>query len=416
MTTAQKEIFVHAGWTDAKSPALIGVLSAQQGKGRRSFDFEFDHQWLKEQKPFLLDHDLTWHSGKQFPNGKTIFGMFYDAIPDTWGRVLMRRRESVLAREEKRTVRTLHELDFLLGVNDESRMGGLRFKTEQNGNFINADGTHPIPMLSTIRELQHGISLIESEKENNEVRKWLKILLAPGSSLGGARPKTNVMNERGDLWIAKFSSKDDTIDKGAWEFLAYQLALKAGIKMSECRLEKIAGRHHTFFTKRFDRVKQKRIHFASAMAMTGNDESLIKENRPSYLDIAEFIQFNETNNKKELHELWRRMVFNIAISNTDDHLRNHGFLLHENGWQLSPAFDINPSVDKETLALNIDTDSGELDFALAKSVGEYFQLNKASMEKIMSEVDKAVRGWKTVATKIGISRAEQELMVAAFRV
>jgi serine/threonine-protein kinase HipA len=246
------------------------------------------------------------------------------------------------------------------------------------------------------------------------VRKWLGILLAPGSSLGGARPKANIIDEKGNLWIVKFPSKEDTIDKAAWEFLAYKLATKAGIEMAECKIEKISGKYFTFFTKRFDRIKDKRIHFASAMTMTGNNEETIKENPSSYLDIAEFIQFNESNNKKELQQLWRRMVFNIAISNTDDHLRNHGFILTKEGWILSPAFDLNPSVDKDGLALNIDTVNNELDFELAKSVGKYFRLEEKQMTTIIQEVKQATSNWKIIAKELGIPRGEIELMTKAF--
>jgi serine/threonine-protein kinase HipA len=327
----------------------------------------------------------------------------------------MKRREAQMAKEEKRVIKNLYELDFLMGVNDESRMGALRFKLEEDAPFLNNDSTRPTPPWSSVRELQNGITLIESEKDNKEVRKWLSLLLAPGSSLGGARPKANILDEKGNLWIAKFPSKGDTIDKAAWEFLAYKLAIKAGIEMAECKIEKIGGKYHTFFTKRFDRIKQKRVHFASAMTMTGNNEDIIKNTSPSYLDIAEFIQFNESNNKSELHQLWRRMVFNIAISNTDDHLRNHGFLLHKNGWQLSPAYDINPSIDKDGLSLNIDTDNNALDFEVAMSVGEYFQLNEKQMLIILNEIIEAVRTWKTLATKIGISKAEMNLMSGAFK-
>lgn len=233
--------------------------------------------------------------------------------------------------------------------------------------------------------------------------------------MGGARPKANVKDEHGNLWIAKFPSTGDTTDKAAWEFLAYKLALKAGINMSESRIEKISGKYHTFITKRFDRIDGERVHFASAMTMTGNNEETIKEKSAGYLDIAEFIQYTDPQNKIDLHQLWRRIVFNISISNTDDHLRNHGFILTKQGWILSPAFDINPSIDKDGLALNIDTDNNDLDYELAKSVGEYFQLSGSEMDSIIGEVKSAVSSWKSIAKTIGISRTEQEIMSSAFR-
>jgi serine/threonine-protein kinase HipA len=215
--------------------------------------------------------------------------------------------------------------------------------------------------------------------------------------------------------LQSFLPKGDTVDKAAWEYLAYELALQCGIEMAESKLEKVAGKYHTFFTKRFDRQHGERIHFASAMTMTGQNEDTIKEHPASYLDMAEFIQYNGAQIKKDLQQLWRRIVFHIAVSNTDDHLRNHGFILTDKGWILSPAFDINPSVDKDGLALNIDTNNNALDFGLAKSVGEYFQLTEVEMNSIIVEVKTVVSNWKAVAQKIGISRAEQELMSAAFR-
>ncbi|MGB3131897.1 MAG: HipA domain-containing protein, partial [Saprospiraceae bacterium] len=255
----------------------------------------------------------------------------------------------------------------------------------------------------------------ESDEDNKSVKKWLAILMAPGSSLGGARPKANITDEKGNLWIAKFPSKGDTIDKGAWEYLAYKLALQCGVKMAESKIEKVSGKYHTFFTKRFDRQKSDRIHFASAMTMTGQNEETLKDNPASYLDIAEFRQYNGARNKQDLHQLWRRIVFHIAISNTDDHLRNHGFMLTNKGWILSPAFDINPSIDKNGLALNIDTHNNTLDFELAKSMGDYFQLNNAEMKHIIENAKTVISKWKKAAEMIGISRSEQELMSVAFR-
>jgi serine/threonine-protein kinase HipA len=223
-----------------------------------------------------------------------------------------------------------------------------------------------------------------------------------------------VLDADKSIWIAKFPSKTDTIDKAAWEYLAYRLASKAGIEMAPCRIDRILGNHHTFFTKRFDRDNGERIHFASAMTMTGNNEDTIRDNQASYLDIAEFISNHGTNIEANLHQLWRRIIFNIAISNTDDHLRNHGFILTKDGWILSPAYDLNPSIDKNGLALNIDTDNNSLDFEIAKSVGEYFRLNKEQMETIIQEVVNATSHWKTIAKEIGIHRREQELMDSAF--
>src|SRR5690606_5246057 len=252
--------------------------------------------------------------------------------------------------------------------------------------------------------------------QSDTIRKWIAVLIAPGSSLGGARPKANILDAQKNLWIAKFPSKTDVVDKGAWEYLAYKLAITSGIKIAESRIEKISGQYHTFLTKRFDRVNGKRIHFASAMTMTGNTEDIIRDTTPSYLEIVEFIENYGFEVETNLHQLWRRIVFNIAISNTDDHLRNHGFILTEKGWILSPAYDLNPSIEKEGLSLNIDMDDNALDFDLARSVGEYFRLNDTEMEVILNEVLTVVKDWEKVAKKIGIKNSEIELMSGAFRI
>jgi len=277
-----------------------------------------------------------------------------------------------------------------MGVFDECRMGALRFKRMEDGPFLDDSKLMPTPPWSSIRELQYAATIIENDDNIDAVKKWLAILMAPGSSLGGARPKANILDEKSNLWIAKFPSLNDTINKGAWEYLAYSLAIQSGIEMSESKIEKIAGKHHTFFTKRFDRSGKQRIHFASAMTMTGNNEDTIKENPAGYLDIAEFIQFYGAANKTDLAQLWRRIVFNIAISNTDDHLRNHGFVLIEEGWRLSPAYDINPSIDKDGLAINIDSNNNDLSIDLALSVGQYFQLTLSQMSETINEVKTVV--------------------------
>jgi len=414
--TDKTDIWVYADWKGMVFPKCIGTLSAQQGKGRKAFSFSYNTDWISSQEQLLIDPDITWYSGRQFPNAKENFGVFLDSMPDTWGRTLMKRRAALLAKEQGLPVPKLYDIDFLLGVHDFCRMGALRFKIDPEGDFLDNDTVSPVPPWASIRELQHGAELIESNADTAEISKWLAMLMAPGSSLGGARPKANILDEDGNLWIAKFPSKNDMVNKGAWEYLAYRLAVDAGIDMAESRLEHITGAYHTFFTKRFDREKQARIHFASAMTMTGKNEELIRDATPSYLDIAEFIQFSGAHVNEDLHQLWKRLIFNIFVSNTDDHLRNNGFLLTSEGWRLSPAFDINPSIDKEGLALNIDMDNNALDIDLAKSVGVYFRLNEKEMDSIIDEVKSVVSGWQKLATEIGIPRSEQTLMTAAFKI
>ncbi|SEJ35461.1 serine/threonine-protein kinase HipA [Myroides marinus] len=408
------DIYIYADWVGMLESELIGVLSAHQAKGRKAFSFEYDRAWLMSKGHLLIDPDIQFYTGKQFSNKTENFGAFLDSMPDTWGRTLMKRREAQRAKESGEKAKTLYDIDYLLGVYDETRMGALRFKLNKDGEFLDNDSKQSTPPWSTVREIQQAVVDYENDVSNDVLNHWLKVLITPGSSLGGARPKANVLDDKKDLWIAKFPSKNDTIDKGAWEFLTYQLAKKAGINMAECRIEKISGAYHTFFTKRFDRVGKNRIHFISAMTLTGNNESTLKENVVSYLDIVECIQNYGFDINKNLEELWRRMVFNIAISNTDDHLRNHGFLLTKEGWVLSPAYDLNPSIDKDGLSLNIDMDNNALDFELAKSVGEYFRLNDKQMTIIIEEVIQAVSQWRVMADSIGISRGEQEVMQAAF--
>jgi serine/threonine-protein kinase HipA len=416
MATGKLDIYVYAHWKGMQAPQLMGTLSALFAKGKKAFSFEYDKGWIQSKHQMLLDPDIQFYGGPQYPNNKENFGVFLDSMPDTWGRTLMKRREALQANEKGERAKTLYEIDYLLGVYDESRMGALRFKTDINGPFLDNNNETPTPPWSSIRELQEAANNFENEEENDGTKKWLAILMAPGSSLGGARPKANILDENKDLWIAKFPSKNDTIDKAAWEYLAYRLALKAGIYMAPSKIEKITGHFNTFFTKRFDREDGERVHFASAMTMTGNNEDTIRDHQASYLELAEFIQNHGAMVNENLEQLWRRIVFNIAISNTDDHLRNHGFILTSSGWILSPAYDLNPSIDKDGLALNIDTDNNALDYDLVKSVGAFFRLTEVQMEKILIEVKTVVSTWKNEAVAIGISKREQNIMSQAFKI
>lgn len=409
------DIYVFADWKGLGGPQLMGILSAQQARGRRSFSFSYDLKWLKNGERMHLDPDIQFFSGPQYPTGKENFGIFLDSMPDTWGRTLLKRRVAQNIERSDGPLPALHDIDYLLGVYDKTRMGALRYKLDLGGDFLDNDELNPTPPWASIRELQAAARHIQSDDETN-VRKWLAVLIAPGSSLGGARPKANVSDEKGDLWIAKFPSKNDTIDKGAWEYLAYQLAINSGIEMTPCKLEKVSGKYHTFFTKRFDRKGNARLHFASAMTMTGKNESLLKDESASYLDLVDFITTSGGNIELNLKQLWLRIVFNIFISNTDDHLRNHGFLLKNLGWELSPAYDLNPSIDKEGLALNIDEGSNALDLELAKSVGPYFRLSNSEMDGVINKVRETVKKWREVANRIGIPRSEQEIMQSAFRI
>ena len=416
MAEGKINIYVYADWKGLEAPTEIGVLSTQFAKGKKAFSFEYNKDWLKRNSYQLLDPEINFFSGPQYPTDKENFGVFLDSMPDTWGKTLMKRRAAQEARSRNEKIPKLYEIDYLLGVYDESRMGALRFKTDRKGPFLDNDTKNPTPPWSSLGDLQEAVNHIESDSETNTIRQWLAVLIAPGSSLGGARPKANVLGKNGDLWIAKFPSKTDTIDKGAWEFLTYRLALDCGIEMAESKIEKITGPYHTFLTKRFDCEDGQRIHFSSAMTMTGNTEESLKNVNPSYLDIVDVIENYGINVEENLHQLWRRLIFNIAVSNTDDHLRNHGFIMNEKGWELSPAYDINPSVEKDGLALNIDADDNALDLDLAIGVGEYFRLGEDDMNQIIEEILSVISNWKHYAKKIGIAQKEQLIMEPAFKV
>lgn len=408
-------VYAYADWEGLNGPKQIGILSAHFAKGKKAFSFEYNKEWLARGLYQLMDPDINFYSGPQYPTDKENFGIFLDSMPDTWGKTLMKRREAQDARDRDEKARTLYEIDYLLGVYDESRMGALRFKNDPDGPFLDNDDQSPTPPWSSLGDLQEAVNHLENDTQNDTTRQWLSILIAPGSSLGGARPKANILDKNKDLWIAKFPSKTDTVDKAAWEFLTYQLAITCGVEMAESKIEQIAGAYHTFLTKRFDRQNGGRIHFASAMTMTGNTEYTLKTRSPSYLDIVDVLENYGTNVEANLHQLWRRIVFNIAVSNTDDHLRNHGFILNEKGWELSPAYDINPSTDKGGLALNIDMDDNSLDFDLAKGVGEFFRLSENEMDTIIREVVTVVKNWKSIAKQIGIPNKEQLVMEPAFK-
>jgi serine/threonine-protein kinase HipA len=308
----------------------------------------------------------------------------------------------------------LNEIDYLLGVHDLYRQGALRFKRELTGEFLDSDQRLAAPPMSSLKELEYAAQKVEdSNSEDPDYLKWLYMLMSPGSSLGGARPKASVIDDAKHLWIAKFPSRYDDYDIGAWEYLAHQLALNAGIHMAPCRIEKFNSHHHTFLTKRFDRTEKSRLHFTSAMTQLGYYDG---EYNASYLELAQLLTEQGSNTKTDLEQLWRRIIFNIAISNTDDHLRNHGFIYHQGGWILSPAYDVNPTTPANGLHLNITDDDNRLDYELAMSVIDFFQLKKSAAETIKTDVLTSVSQWQAIATSIGISRGEQQLLAAAFNV
>ena len=411
-----RKVHVYAHWEGMKDPFFMGILHSNRLKGKELFSFEYDERWLKAGPAHSLDPNLKFFSGHQYLSGdQQNFGIFHDSSPDRWGRILMRRREAALAREEKRAEKKLFETDYLLGVFDGHRMGALRFKLENDGPFLNDNRDFASPPWTSLRELEQISLRLEEDDviDDPDYLKWLTMLVAPGGSLGGARPKASVVDNDGSLWIAKFPSLNDQGDTGGWEMVTHDLAIKCGITMAESRVQKFSSLHHTFLTKRFDRtLAGERIHFASAMTMLGYTDG---EEGASYLELVEFIQTNGANINVDLEELWRRIVFSICVTNTDDHLRNHGFILTERGWQLSPAFDINPVETGSGLTLNISDEDNSLDLNLALDVCEFFRLSSLRAGEIIEEVKTAVRSWRELANAYGISRKEQELKSMAFR-
>jgi serine/threonine-protein kinase HipA len=388
-------------------------------RGKEVFSFEYNDVWLQSKNNLSLDPDLQLYSGPQYlVDGKTNFGIFLDSSPDRWGRVLMDRREAVLARKEQRKPKTLFETDYLLGVFDNHRMGALRFKESMEGAFLNDQKEMTSPPWTSIRELEQASWQLEEDGTNDsEKLKWLNLLIAPGSSLGGARPKASVLDEKGHLWIAKFPSKNDGRNVGAWEMVVHELAVRAGLNVPESKTGKFYSKQqHTFLSKRFDRTaKGERIHFASAMTLLGYSDGTNYETGVSYLDLAEFIIRHGAEVNADLEELWKRIVFYICVGNTDDHLRNHGFLLTERGWILSPAYDINP-VEKPTgLSLNISEKDNSLDLNLALGVSAYFRVSAKRASEIIQLVKKTVGRWRQVAEKKELSKSERERMSNAFR-
>ena len=325
----EKRILVYAGWLD--KPEQIGtVFNEINARGSNTLSFEFSESWLASHSEILLDPDLFPYRGRQYlMPGKSSFGFLADASPDRWGRLLMKRREIILAKEQDRNVRSLSEIDYLLGVHDVGRIGGLRFKTEPDGAFLSDDKVMAAPPCVKLRGLQNASLMLESSEDLYE-KKWLLQLLAPGSSLGGARPKATVQDEHGNLWIAKVPSKQDEVDVGAWEKVVHDLAKECGLDVPESKLEKFSEEGSTFLVKRFDRAEHgnKRRHFVSAMTMLGRTDG---EDGSSYLDIVQALKTYGSRPEEDLKELWARVAFNVLVSNTDDHLRNHGFLLDKNG-------------------------------------------------------------------------------------
>ncbi|MBC8618526.1 type II toxin-antitoxin system HipA family toxin [Parabacteroides faecis] len=412
-----KKIFVFADFDWLKEMELIGELSYESLRGSDSYGFKFDDTWLKKHGAIFLSEDLNNYPGQQYTQpGKDIFGCFSDALPDRWGRTLLNRREQILAGEEKRPVRRLSSFDYLLGIDDYSRMGGFRFKESMDGDFINVSDTLRIPPLTDIRQLIEASREIEKSEEENQLpdKKWIIQLVHPGSSLGGARPKASIIDVDKVLYIAKFPSRKDDYDTALWEHFCHLLAIQVGIDAAVTQVISTNDKYHTLLSRRFDRTEDgERIHFASAMTLLGLDDGDNAATGHGYLDIVDFILQNCTNVEENLKELYRRVAFNICIGNSDDHFRNHGFLLTAKGWTFSPAYDMNPTLSEyQSLLINSSTNKADLNILL--DACEEYMLSRKVAELIISEVIEVVKNWRVLATKLGISKREMEMFSSVF--
>lgn len=414
MAANQKTIFVYDDFS-TDQPILMGKLYVNVIKGGESYSFEYDKDWLERTGLALtLDPELMPYSGRQYPTGKNIFGLFADASPDRWGRVLMNKRERILAEKEGRKPSKLYDSDYLLGVYDETRMGGIRFKLDSEGPFLSDDKETAAPPWATLRTLEEASRNFEND-ETGLSEKWLNQLIKPGSSLGGARSKATVVDTRGQLWIAKFPSKNDENDTGAWEMVAHDLAGLCGLNVPEAKLEKFSPLGSTFLIKHFDRSGSKRVHFASAMTLLGKTDGASAADGTSYLDIVAFIRSYGAQPKKDLIELWKRIVFNMAVTNTDDHLRNHAFVLTGKGWILSPLYDVNPVPYGDELSLNVDEDDNSICMELAVQVATKFGISELDARSYAEDIQTIVRdNWERTAIKYGLTRRQIEEMRPAF--
>ena len=415
-------IAIYADWVGLDEPLRLGWLHARRGAGREVFEFEFDAAALVHPaaRNLHIDPRLGLFEGRQHPpQGHETFGVFADASPDCWGRMLMRRRleRAQRAGQVGKAVR-LHESDYLLGVHDAYRSGALRLRLDDAGDFLDNQHGAAAPPIVQLRELEVASLALERDVDNTAAAgdDWLRLLIAPGGSLGGARPKASVVDPEGQLWIAKFPSVRDEYDVGAWELVVQTLAKGCGLAVPQSLARQFAGPHHTFLVRRFDRTPQGRLHFASAITLTGRLDGDDASTGASYLEIARVLIDQGAQTDADLRELWSRIVFNMLVSNTDDHLRNHGFILVPGkGWRLSDAYDMNPVPESHGLNLNVSEADNAMDLDLARSVAPYFRVSKKLADEIVERSQAVVKQWPKIAGSLHVRAREQERMAAAFR-
>lgn len=399
-------------WLDDElGPAcLVGTLSHDRGQIR----FHYEREWLNNPRAFALDPDLSLDEHPFFPKPELgNFGVFLDSSPDRWGQTLMKRREALQAKDEKRTPRALYAWNYLIGVQDLTRQGALRFRYPGTATFLGEEEM-AAPPVTTLRELEAVAYQLSNRRidDLDALRKWLIVLVAPGASLGGARPKANFTEADGSLWIGKFPARDDDRDIGAWEYVAHELAGKAGVKVPKAKLLKLNSDFHTFCVQRFDRTDGTRHFYASAMTLLRKTQS----EGTSYLELAQFIraQGDAEYVDTDLEQLFRRVAFNVAVGNRDDHLRNHGFVLGKTGWRLAPAFDVNPNIDKAEHVLNIDDVDSRPSLQTVLDTAEFYGLSRKQARDVIEEIAATVDGWKAAARRTGVASADIVLTEIAF--
>lgn len=411
----QVEVVLDADFTGGSCP--VGTLYYTATHGRGTFSFQYLPQWLARPDAFEIDSDLQLHGAESFPAGaEGGFRIFLDSAPDRWGRLLLDRRELLRARDQGRKPRALTEWDYVLGVHDTCRTGALRFRRDAHSPYLDNDPEFASPPIASLRELEAASFALEApdSADRPQFRRWLTALLAPGSSLGGARPKANFTDGDGRLWIAKFPSRNDRRDVGAWEMLVQQMALAAGVEMSPAKCIRLGSKYRTFCAQRFDRAANgTRRFFVSAMALLGRNDG----DGGSYLELADFLSSRATakHRRADLRQLWTRVVFNILVSNTDDHLRNHGFILERGGWRPAPAYDVNPNLERPVHTLAIDERDTSPDLGLALETAQYYELARTEAERILKRVSTVVGAWRRRAAALKFSREEIETMASAFR-
>jgi serine/threonine-protein kinase HipA len=401
-----KRITVYADFDFLTSPQEIGILGYEHIRGKDHFVFEYSREWLKHYGGILLSGDLMNVPSLQHPRGNdNVFGFVKDSFPDRWGRLLLDRRERLMAQSEGRPKRALTNYDYLIGIEDFTRMGGIRYKREDSDDYINTGAKYLVPPIESLRALCNACHEIELAEERNELpeQRWLDQLIDPGTSLGGARPKANVVDTDGKLYVAKFPSKKDLDNTELFEHFSHRLAAKAGINVAKTRTIKISKDRDILLSERFDRTMDgKRIHFASAMSLLGLDDGAGSSTGNGYLDIVDFILQGCTDVRQNLRELYRRVAFNIMFGNTDDHFRNHGFLLTPKGWTLSPAYDINPGA-KSHQCLLVDQYTEQSDINALFSASENYMLERQEAAEIIEEVRAAIKDWRKIAAELQIS-------------